>query len=140
MNYIFDFKSLEKKNITINDIIDYFAEYINLNNLGIIGDAHLALADQDNLGAKGKIPMKLAELFSQAVDAPKTGLKIELNQEERAKKYPHYMGKKKNKSYISNNILKKYLRDIDSMHFIMPFVFPNRCDNETFFSLPVISP
>ena len=105
MNYIFDFKSLEKKNITINDIIDYFAEYINLNNLGIIGDAHLALADQDNLGAKGKIPMKLAQLFSQAVDAPKTGLKIELHQEERAKKYPHYMGKKKNKSYISNNIL-----------------------------------
>ena len=105
MNYIFDFKSLEKKKITINDVIDYFAEYINLNNLGIIGDAHLALTDQDNLGAKGKIPMKLAELFSQAVDAPKTGLKIELNDEEQAKKYPHYMGKKKNKSYISSNIL-----------------------------------
>ena len=49
--------------------------------------------------------MKLAELFSQAVDAPKTGLKIELNEEEQAKKYPHYMGKKKNKSYISSNIL-----------------------------------
>ena len=105
MNYIFDFKSLEKKKITINDVIDYFAEYINLNNLGIIGDAHLALADQDHLGAKGRIPMKLAELFSQAVDAPKTGLKIELNDEEQAKKYPHYMGKKKNKSYISSNIL-----------------------------------
>ena len=105
MNYIFDFKSLEKKKISINDVIDYFAEYINLNNLGIIGDAHLALTDQDNLGAKGRIPMKLAELFSQAVDAPKTGLRIELNEEEQAKKYPHYMGKKKNKSYISNNIL-----------------------------------
>ena len=105
MNYIFDFKSLEKKNIKINDVIDYFAEYINLNNLGLIGDAHLALTDQDNLGAKGKIPMKLAELFSQAVDAPKTGLKIELTEEEQAKKYPHYMGKKKKKTYISNNIL-----------------------------------
>jgi hypothetical protein len=105
MNYIFDFKSLEKKKITINDVIDYFAEYINLNNLGIIGDAHLALTDQDDLGAKGKIPMKLAELFSQAVDAPKTGLKIELTDDEQAKKYPHYMGKKKNKSYVSSNIL-----------------------------------
>ena len=29
----------------------------------------------------------------------------------------------------------KYLKNIDSMHFIMPFMFPNRCDNETFFSL-----
>ena len=105
MNYIFDYKSLEKKTITINDIIDYFAEYINLNNLGIIGDAHLALADQDNMGAMGEIPRKLAELFSQAVDAPKTGLKIELTDDEQAQKYPHYMGKKKNKSYISNNIL-----------------------------------
>ena len=28
----------------------------------------------------------------------------------------------------------KYLKHIDSMHFIMPFMFPNRCDNETFFS------
>ncbi len=28
----------------------------------------------------------------------------------------------------------KYLKNIDSMHFIMPFMFPNRCDNETFFS------
>ena len=27
----------------------------------------------------------------------------------------------------------KYLKDTDSMHFIMPFMFPNRCDNETFF-------
>lgn len=31
----------------------------------------------------------------------------------------------------------KYLKDIDSMHFIMPFMFPNRCDNETFFSFRI---
>ena len=105
MNYFFDIKSLEKKHININDIIEYFAEYTNLNNLGLIGDAHLALADQDKHGAKGEIPMILAEKFSLAVDAPKTGLKIELNEDENAKKFPHYMGKKKNKSYISSNIL-----------------------------------
>ena len=105
MNYFFDIKSLEKKHITINDVIEYFAEYINLNNLGLIGDAHLALADQDKNGAKGTVPMILAEKFSLAVDAPKTGLKIELNDEENAKKFPHYMGKKKNKSYVSSNIL-----------------------------------
>ena len=28
----------------------------------------------------------------------------------------------------------KYMKDVDSMHFIMPFMFPNRCDNEAFFS------
>ncbi|MBQ3459605.1 MAG: 2-oxo acid dehydrogenase subunit E2 [Solobacterium sp.] len=31
----------------------------------------------------------------------------------------------------------KYLKDTDSMHFIMPFMFPNRCDNETFFSFKI---
>ena len=105
MNYFFDIKSLEKKHITIKDVIEYFAEYTNLNNLGLIGDAHLALADQDKKGALGAIPMQLAEKFSLAVDAPKTGLNIELNEDENAKKFPHYMEKKKNKSYVSNNIL-----------------------------------
>ena len=28
----------------------------------------------------------------------------------------------------------KLLRDIDSMHFIMPIIYPNRCDNEAFIS------
>ena len=31
----------------------------------------------------------------------------------------------------------KYLKDVDSMHFIMPFMFPKRCDNETFFSFRI---
>ena len=31
----------------------------------------------------------------------------------------------------------KYLKDIDSMHFIMPFMYPNRCDNEAFFSFRI---
>ena len=31
----------------------------------------------------------------------------------------------------------KYLRDLDSMHFIMPFMFPDRCDNMTFFTFKI---
>lgn len=31
----------------------------------------------------------------------------------------------------------KYIKDIDSMHFIMPFLYPDRCDNETFFSFKI---
>ena len=26
------------------------------------------------------------------------------------------------------------LRDLDAMHFIMPVIYPNRCDNEAFIS------
>lgn len=29
------------------------------------------------------------------------------------------------------------LRDIDSMHYIMPLMYPNRCDNEAYMKLPV---
>lgn len=31
----------------------------------------------------------------------------------------------------------RLLRDIDSMHYIMPLIMPNRCDNEAFFSVLV---
>ncbi len=30
-----------------------------------------------------------------------------------------------------------YIRKTDSMHFIMPYIFPNRCDNEVFFSFRI---
>ena len=90
---------------TINDVITYFAEYTNLNSLGLIGDAHLALSDK--MGAKGEIPLRLAKKFSKAVDAPKTGDKVTLDQDETPAKFPHFMGKNKNKSYISKNILGK---------------------------------
>ena len=31
----------------------------------------------------------------------------------------------------------RYLKKVDSMHFIMPFMYPNRCDNEAFFSFRI---
>ena len=104
MSYLVD-KKEPKKDVafTINDVIQYFAEYTNLNNLGLIGDAHLALSDQ--LGAQSPICIQIAKKFSKAVDAPKTGDKVILSEEETPKKFPHYMGKIKNKSYISKSVL-----------------------------------
>ena len=105
MNYNFWLDPLIKENIQIEDVIEYFAEYTNLNNLGLIGDAHLALSDSDPLGAKGKIPMKIAKKFSRAVDAPKTGDEVILSDDEEPKKFPHYMCKSENKTYRSETIL-----------------------------------
>ena len=104
MSYLVEKKEPKRdKPFTINDVITYFAEYTNLNSLGLIGDAHLALSDR--MGAKGEIPLKLAKKFSKAVDAPKTGDKVTLDKDETPEKFPHFMGKNKNKSYISKNIL-----------------------------------
>ena len=107
MNYTFWLKPLKKDNIQIEDVIEYFAEYTNLNNLGLIGDAHLALSDKDELGAKGKIPIKIAKKFSRAVDAPKTGDEVILSEDEEPKSFPHYMNKSSRKTYISETILGK---------------------------------
>ena len=104
MSYLVEKKEPKRDEpFTINDVITYFAEYINSNNLGLIGDAHLALSDK--MGAKGEIPLRLAKKFSKAVDAPKTGDKVILDEEETPVKFPHFMGKNKNKSYISTKIL-----------------------------------
>ncbi len=96
-------KRIKKDKFEIKDVIEYFAEYINLNSLGLIGDAHLAFSDQYE--ADGEIPLKIADKFSKAVDAPKTDDKIELEENETPQQFPHYMGKDKNKSYISKKIL-----------------------------------
>ena len=95
------------KKFTINDVIEYFAEYTNYNSLGLIGDAHLVMCDEEDNGANSYNAKKLAEKFSRAVDAPKTGEIIKLEEKENPKDYPHYMGKKKTKSYTSKKILGK---------------------------------
>lgn len=38
---------------------------------------------------------------------------------------------------MANRFDAKYMKNIDSMHFIMPFMFPNRCDNEAFFTYKI---
>ena len=115
MNYTFWLRPLKKNNIQIEDVIEYFAEYTNLNNLGLIGDAHLALCDKDKLGAKGKIPMKIAKKFSRAVDAPKTGDEVILSDDEEPKEFPHYMEKSARKTYISETVLGKLYDEINNI-------------------------
>ena len=115
MNYTFNLKPKKKDNIQIEDVIEYFAEYTNLNNLGLIGDAHLALSDKDPKHAKGEIPMKIAQKFSRAVDAPKTGDEVTLDDDENPKKFPHYMCKAPSKTYISNFILGKLYDEINNI-------------------------
>jgi len=113
MNYTFNLKTKKKDNIQIKDVIEYFAEYTNLNNLGLIGDAHLALSDKDSKHAKGEIPMRIAQKFSRAVDAPKTGDEVTLDEDENPIKFPHYMCKAPSKTYISNFILGKLYDEIN---------------------------
>ena len=38
---------------------------------------------------------------------------------------------------MGNRFDGTYLKDIDSMHFIMPVILPNRCDNQAFFTFKI---
>ncbi|XP_042417528.1 probable RNA-dependent RNA polymerase 5 isoform X2 [Zingiber officinale] len=49
--------------------------------------------------------LKLVDIYYDAVDAPKSGLKVDVPPELKADKYPHYMEKLKSDSYTSTSIL-----------------------------------
>jgi len=51
-----------------NDIVDGVVRFFARDVLGLIGDRHLLVADQSQKGPYDPRCMKLAELYSQAVD------------------------------------------------------------------------
>lgn len=38
---------------------------------------------------------------------------------------------------MGNRFDATYIKDIDAMHFIMPFMYPDRCDNQAFFTFKI---
>jgi hypothetical protein len=98
---------------TINNeiIIDHIIESFGAASQGIICDVHLAIADSHPDRTRSAECKYLAELFSRAVDAPKTGETINLDKvyELRAKcrGYPLFMKKYDQPIRESNSILNK---------------------------------
>ena len=67
-------KSKEKtEKISINDIIEFFVNFIEVDQLGRIANMHVALADSSEDGVRNPMCIELAKIFSLAVDFPKTG-------------------------------------------------------------------
>uniref|UniRef100_A0A6B2KXD6 RNA-dependent RNA polymerase n=1 Tax=Arcella intermedia TaxID=1963864 RepID=A0A6B2KXD6_9EUKA len=91
------------RDITIEDIKDFFVSYIENDNLGIICNAHVAHADEG--GANTLICKQLAKLASTAVDFAKTGAPAKMPNELKPKKYPHFMEKNYSQTYKSTKIL-----------------------------------
>jgi RNA-dependent RNA polymerase len=64
---------------TVEDICDFIVEYINSDVLGLLSVRHLIIADQSKLGTLDPSCMRLAELCSQAVDYPKNGIPVDID-------------------------------------------------------------
>ncbi|CAF2744395.1 unnamed protein product [Rotaria sp. Silwood2] len=91
---------------TIEDVCNFFGEYIAADNLGMIANSHLALSDQIEGGARNEKCLQLAKMHSVAVDFAKKGINApHLTKELRPPQYPHFMEKNDKIKYRSKSIL-----------------------------------
>ncbi|CAN0876581.1 RNA-dependent RNA polymerase 1 [Linum grandiflorum] len=98
--------------VTIEEVEEYFTNYIVNDSLGIIANAHIAFADKEPAKAMSPKCVQLAEMFSVAVDFPKTGVPAEIPSHLYVKEYPDFMEKPDKPTYQSNNVIGKLFREV----------------------------
>lgn len=100
--------------IQIEDVIKFFVNFIEMDQLGRIANAHVAISDQSKLGVRDPTCIQLSKAFSLAVDFPKTGVLAQLPNELKKVKYPDFM-EKNGDSYKSEKIIGKMYRKCKSI-------------------------
>ncbi|KAG5645067.1 hypothetical protein DXG03_007157 [Asterophora parasitica] len=66
---------------TVEDICNFVVEYIHSDVLGLLSDRLLVIADQSKDGMRDESCLMLAQLCSQAVDYPKQGIPVDIDNE-----------------------------------------------------------
>ncbi|KAI3914603.1 hypothetical protein MKW92_017863 [Papaver armeniacum] len=98
--------------VQIEEVEEYFANYMINDSLGVIANTHTAFADKEQLKAESKECIELAKLFSIAVDFPKTGVPAEIPSHLRVKEYPDFMEKLDRPTYESKRVIGKLFRQV----------------------------
>ncbi|XP_022882125.1 probable RNA-dependent RNA polymerase 1 [Olea europaea var. sylvestris] len=98
--------------VTIEEVEEYFTNYIVNDSLGIIANAHTVFADKEPCKALSEPCIELAKLFSIAVDFPKTGVPAVIPPHLRVKEYPDFMDKPDKTTYESRCVIGKLFRDV----------------------------
>jgi RNA-dependent RNA polymerase len=98
--------------VQMEEVHEYFADYIVDENLGVIANAHVVFADKEPLKAESVPCIELAKLFSVAVDFPKTGVSADIPPHLHVKAYPDFMEKLDKETYISKGVIGKLYREI----------------------------
>ncbi|KAL0386113.1 UNVERIFIED_CONTAM: RNA-dependent RNA polymerase 1 [Sesamum radiatum] len=98
--------------VTIEEVEEYFTNYIVNDSLGIISNAHTVFADKEESMALSEPCLALARLFSIAVDFPKTGIPAEIPSYLRVKEYPDFMDKPDKTTYESKRVIGKLYREV----------------------------
>lgn len=66
--------------VQVNDIVDFFVEYMNMDRLGQISNKHKIRADMKSAGTRDSDCILLAKLASDAVDFSKSGNPADMSQ------------------------------------------------------------
>ncbi|KAF8040138.1 hypothetical protein BT93_B2383 [Corymbia citriodora subsp. variegata] len=98
--------------VTIEEVVEYFADYIVNDSLGVIANSHTAFADKEPEKAYSKSCTELAELFSVAVDLPITGVPAKIPCHLRVREYPDFMEKSDKCTYESQHVIGKLYREV----------------------------
>lgn len=110
-------KPIQKDEISKDDIINFFCDYMQNDFLGRIAVAHLAAADWLDDGIASRDCLKLVELHSMAVDYPKTGVPAEMSRDLERQNWPHFMEKRRAGVYRSRKILGQLYDAVERVKF-----------------------
>ncbi|KAF2674406.1 RdRP-domain-containing protein [Microthyrium microscopicum] len=108
------------KDVTTNDMIEFFIQYMKNDVLPKIAHAHLAWADQKKDGVMDEKCIGLAKLHSDAVDYAKSGIPAVMERHQQPPKWPHFMEKRyktKYQTYTSKQILGQLYDMIERVDF-----------------------
>jgi hypothetical protein len=75
------------RTVTVDDMANFFVDFMKTDHLGVIATRHLILADQMIAGTHHPDCKKLAQLHSTAVDFSKTGIAVKMEELPRANSY-----------------------------------------------------
>jgi hypothetical protein len=75
------------RRVTIEDIANFFVDFMRTDHLGVIATRHMILADQKEKGTLDEDCLRTAALHSTAVDYSKTGVTANLQELPRCNKY-----------------------------------------------------
>ncbi|KAL4351449.1 hypothetical protein GQ457_06G000350 [Hibiscus cannabinus] len=101
--------------VTMEDVAEYFTNYILNDSLGIIANAHRVFADKEPTKAMSEQCIALAKLSSIAVDFPKTGIPAKIPRHLRIQEYPDFMEKPDRLTYESKSVIGRLYREVRSI-------------------------
>lgn len=105
------------REVTVEDITEFFITYMKNNRLPQIAHAHLAWSDSSDMGVHDMRCIELAQLHSCAVDYAKSGVPAVMERRHRPRLWPHFMEKAKDRTYHSKKILGQMYDHVSLVDF-----------------------